>query len=139
MHRPATKKFPVISVPPTPWDETVIAFEGDVLGGQTCMVKWPATAFLLLEANGAAIQVPTLTNLDALFHGDPLLETMGTFVANEVETEIIPMRNVMCVPPCYVPILLGQMLSPREAYTRLGGAIRANRFEGDCAPLLAYL
>ena len=136
MHRPT--KFPV-SVPPTPWDETVMAFEGDVLGGQTCtVVAWPATAFRL-AANGAAIQVPTLANLDALFGGDPLLEMVGPFVANEVGTEIIRTRNVMCVPPRYVPILLGQMLSPREAYTRLGGAIRADGFEGDCAPLLAYL
>jgi hypothetical protein len=35
MHHPT--KFPV-SVPPTPWDETIMASEGDVLGGQTCMV-----------------------------------------------------------------------------------------------------
>jgi hypothetical protein len=116
-----------------------MAFEGDVLGGQTCtVVEWPATAFRL-AANGAAIQVPTLANLDALFDGDPLLETVGPFVANEVGTEIIRTRNIMCVPPRYIPILLGQMLSPREAYTRLGGAIRADGFEGDCAPLLAYL
>jgi hypothetical protein len=103
------------------------------------VVEWPAMAFRL-AANGAAIQVPTLANLGALFDGDPLLErTVGPFVANEVGTEIIRTRNVMCVPPRYVPILLGQALSPREAYTRLGGAICTDRFEGDCAPLLAYL
>jgi hypothetical protein len=86
MHHPT--KFPV-SVPPTPWDETVMAFEGDVLVGQMCMVvKWPATAFQL-AANGAAIQVPMLANLDALFDGDPLLEMVGPFMANEVGTKII--------------------------------------------------
>jgi hypothetical protein len=44
MHRPTW--FPV-SVPVTQWDETVLmAFEGDVLGGQTCTtVEWPATRF----------------------------------------------------------------------------------------------
>lgn len=44
-----------------------MAFEGDILGGQTCMViEWSATGFQQ-ALNGAAIQVPTLANLDALF------------------------------------------------------------------------
>jgi hypothetical protein len=86
MHR--ATKFPV-SVPPTPWDERVMAFEGDVLGGQTCtVVEWPAMAFWL-AANGVAIQVPTLANLDALFDGNPLLEMVGLFVASIVGTKII--------------------------------------------------
>jgi hypothetical protein len=92
-----------------------------------------------LAANRAPIQVPTLANLDALFDSDPLLEMVGPFVANKVGTKIIRTWNIMCVPPCYVPILLGQMLSPREAYTSLGSAIRTDGFEGDCVPLLAYL
>ena len=86
MHHPT--KFPV-SVPPTPWDETVMASKGDVLGGQTCMVvEWPAMAFRQV-ANGAAIQVPTLANLDALFDANPLLEMVGPFMANEVGTKLV--------------------------------------------------
>ena len=86
MHCPT--KFPV-SMPPTPCDEMVIAFEGDVLGGQACMVvEWPATGFWQ-ASNGAVIQVLTLTNLDALFDADPLLKTVGPFAANEVGTKLI--------------------------------------------------
>ena len=136
MHRPTI--FPV-SVPATQWDEIVtMAFEGDVLG-QTCtVVEWPASGFRQ-AANAGALQVPTLANLDALFDGDPLAETVGPFAANEVGTELVRTRNVMFVPPKYVLIVLGQTLTPRQAYQRLGGAIRADGFEGDCAPLLTYL
>ena len=136
MHRPT--RFP-ISVPATQWDETIMAFEGDVLGGQTCtVVEWPATGFRQ-AANGAALQVPTLANLDAMFAADPQLDTVGPFAVNENGTELIRTRNVMCVPPRYVPILLGWALMPREAYERLGGAIRADGLEADCGPLLGYL
>jgi len=62
MHRPT--RHPV-SVPPTQWDETIMAFEGDVLGQSCTAVEWPSTAFRQVS-NGAALQVPTLVNLDAL-------------------------------------------------------------------------
>lgn len=103
MHHPW--QFPV-SVPATHWDETVFVFEGDVLGKQMCtMVEWPQMA-IQQAANGGTLQVPTLDNLDALFDVDPLQELVGPFTAGEVSTELIQTRNVMCVPPKYVPILL---------------------------------
>ena len=74
-----------------------------------------------------------------LFDADPLLEMVGPFTANEVGTKLIQMQNLMCVPPPYVPIMLEQTLTLREAYTRLGGAIQVDGFEVDCTPLLAYL
>lgn len=136
MHRPI--RFP-ISVPPTQWDEMVMALEGDVLGGQICTtVEWPA-AGLRQAANGGAIQVPTLANLDALFDGGPDVEVVGPYAANEVGTELIRTRNVMFVPPRYIPTLLGQSLTPRQAYLRLVGAVRTDGFELACAPLLDYL
>jgi hypothetical protein len=45
----------------------------------------------------------------------------------------------MAVPPKYIPIVLGQRLTPREAYTRLGGAIRDDGQDVDCANLLNFL
>jgi hypothetical protein len=136
LHRPT--RFPV-SVPATQWDETVMAFEGDVLGGQTCTaVEWPVTGFRQ-AANGAALQVPTLENLDGLFAADPHLETVGPFAANENGTELVRTRNLMCVPPRYVPLVLGRLLTPRDAYLRLSGAIRADGLEAACTPLLTYL
>ena len=102
-------------------------------------VEWPATGFRQ-ASNGAALQVPTLTNLDAMFNMDPLAEMVGSFAANENGTDLIRTHNLMCVPPHYILILLGQVLMPREAYVHLGGgAIRMDGFKGDCEPLLAYL
>ena len=135
MHRPTKHS---VSVPPTQWDETVMAFEGDVLGQSCTAVEWPPTAFRQVS-NGAALQVPTLVNLDALFDADPLLQTVGPFAANEVGTELIRTRSVMFLPPRYIAIVLGQNLTPRDAYLRLGGAIRADGLELDCAPLLSFL
>lgn len=102
-------RFPV-SVPPTPWDKTVMAFEGDVLGGQICMVvEWPATGFWQ-ASNGATLQVLKLANLDTLFDANRLVKTVGPFTANEIGTELTQMQNFMCVPPRYVLIMLGQTL-----------------------------
>jgi hypothetical protein len=43
MHWPTW--FPV-SVPAMQWDEMVMAFKGNILGGQTCtIVEWPTTGF----------------------------------------------------------------------------------------------
>jgi hypothetical protein len=79
----------LVSVLATQWEEMVMAFEGDVLGGQICMtVEWPVTAFRQ-AANSGALQVPTLANLDALFNVDPPVELVGPFVVNELGTELI--------------------------------------------------
>lgn len=128
-----------MSVPATHWDETILAFEGNVRGGQTCvMVEWPQMAFQQ-AVNGGALQVPTLANLDALFNADPLLDLVGLFAAGEVGTELICTRNIMCVPPKYVPILLSQALTPWEAYLHISGAIWTDGLEANCGSLLAYL
>jgi hypothetical protein len=84
-------------------------------------------------------KVPTLVNPDALFDGDPLLQTVGPFAANEVGTELIHTCSVMFLPPRYTAIVLGQSLTPREAYLRIGGAIWTDGLEVDCAPLLSFL
>ena len=70
-----------------------------------------------LAANGAGLQVPTLANLDALFAAGPVAIVVGPFVTNKAGTEIVHTRNVMAVPPKYIPIVLGQRHMPREAYT----------------------
>ena len=127
-----------ISIPEMDWDDMIMAFEGDVLG-QTCtVVEWPAISHRL-ASNGAGLQVPTMANLDALFAANPQAIVVGPFAANEAGTETIRTRNVMAVPPKYIPIVLGQHLTPREAYTRLGGAIRDDGQEVNCANLLSFL
>ena len=81
------------------WDETILALKGDMLGWQICTtVKWSQTAFHQ-AANGGALQVTTLDNLDALFDADPLLDFVGPFAAGEVSTELIranPQHHNVC-------------------------------------------
>jgi hypothetical protein len=74
-----------------------------------------------------------------MFDMDPLLDLVGPFAAGEAGMELIRKRNVMCVPPKYVPILLGQALTPWEAYLCISGAIRTNGLEANCGSLLVYL
>ena len=81
-----------------------------------------------------------LVNLDALFDADPLLQMVGPSAANKVGMELIHTPNVLFLPPQYIAIVvLGQNLTPREAYLRIGGAIRANDLELHCSPLLSFL
>ena len=96
-------------------------------------IEWPPTAFCQ-AANGGALQVPTLENLDALFDVDPQVNLVGPFAGGEVR--LILTQNVMCMPPKYVSILLGQGLTLREAYLWVCGAIQADGNEADCGPLL---
>ena len=82
--------------------------------------------------------MPTLVNLDALFDADPLLQMVGPFAANEVGTELIRTCSVMFLLLHYIAIVLGQSLTPREAYLHIGGAIWTDGLEVDCAPLLSF-
>jgi hypothetical protein len=143
VHRPA--KYPVtMGQLATPWDNRAFAFAGDVqgtVGGFINIVEFPNDAFHVAGGNGVATQlrIPTAAFLDEAFAGDPHVQTVGPFVEGDAGTEVARTRQYMYVPPKYVPILLEQRLSPREAWTRVQGAITLDGAAEACAPLLTWL
>jgi hypothetical protein len=84
------------------------------------------------------LHVPTLANLDALFDADPQIKMVDHSWQMKWARSLSG-PGISCVPPQYVPMLLGQVLMLREVvYIRLSGAINAG-LEVDCALLLMYL
>jgi hypothetical protein len=139
VHRPAL--FPtVMGQPLTQWSNRAFAFAGDVMGpagaGHINIVEFPADAFHLVANQ---IRVPTTAVLEAAFAVGPDVSTVGPYGENDDGTEVLRTRNYMYVPPKYVPILLAHSLTPREAWTRVRGAIVADQATVACAPLLDWL
>ncbi|MGH7974646.1 MAG: hypothetical protein ACREBR_03905 [bacterium] len=58
---------------------------------------------------------------------------------NKVPRELLRTRNVMYVPPKYVPLLLGEQLTTRATWKRIGSAIIRDGNQRACRPLLNWL
>lgn len=76
--------------------------------------------------------------MDDLLNNTPnqqLLDPLGDGELSIIQT---PTRRFMYVPPKYLPIVLARRLTPRELWTDLVGAIRANGNLGDCKELVDW-
>jgi hypothetical protein len=85
---------------------------------------------------------PTVQLLDSLFALDPDTQLVGPFNNGDAGTEPLFTRFLMYLPHKYVPLLLAtERMTSRQAYERIGGAIR---LLGDdeieaCLPLIIWL
>ena len=136
IHRPTM--FASIPGSPTQWDDRVFAFYQDVdgeAGHYVDMVEFPAEAFDETEPH----QIPTLGQTDLLLAADASLELIPVQPENSPDTEDITVRNMVPIPHRYIHLILNQMLSPREAWEQIGGAIRNDNAILDCDYLLQWL
>ena len=121
---------------PSQWDDRVFAFHGDLVGQQITTIEWPVNAF---HQGPSIVRVPTLDVLDQFLAANPNDDLIGPFQNNDAGTELVKVRRSMYVPPAYVHLLLATPLTPREAYLRLGGAIRGDNRTAACQPLIDFL
>ncbi len=133
--------FPQTFGVPSPWDDKVFAFAQDVTpGGDIMTVEFVEEYFARSLANDAEMNVPdTLLHMDALLSADLAVPLLGPFDDNAVEIRKLRTRNMMFVPPAYLPIVIGRRLTPRQLYTELAGAIRADNKSIMCAPLIKWI
>ena len=121
---------------PSPWDNLVLGFGGDVLPGNHIeLLRFPGNAF---EVTGAQV-VPTVAAMHALLAADPTAPAVGPFHDGEPDTQTIRSRNVLPVPPAYINIILDKTLTPRELWDQLGGAIIADGREEECTLLMQWM
>ncbi len=65
------------------------------------------------------MQVPTAANLDQLLAADPALELVGPFAAGDQDAESLTVRNAVYIPNRYMTMLLGDTMTPRQAWARV--------------------
>ena len=101
------------------------------------LVSWPTQAFEQTDI----VAVPSPNQIDAVLGVDHDLDLIGPFAAEDQGITTITTLKMMYLPPKYIHLALGRYLSPREAWERIGGAIRAEAHPvpTDLAPLLNWL
>ena len=79
--------------------------------------------------------------IDTALAADDTLEMMGPFVDTQAGVTTITTRKIMYLPARYVALLIGRVLTPRQAWDELGGAIRSEptQIQLDLAPLMNWL
>ncbi|KAL7574121.1 hypothetical protein ACA910_014808 [Epithemia clementina (nom. ined.)] len=134
LHRPAVYS----STPgdPRPWDDRMLVFNHDLeLGNYIDMVEFPVEGW----DEAAAQHTPTMAQLDVLLAADNELGIAPMQAAGAADTEELTVRYLVSIPHRYIHLLLPKNLTTREAWDRIGGAIRNDGAEIDCDLLLQWL
>ena len=121
------------------WEERIMGFVGDVMGTQL-----PQAIYLrddVLTALNEKVKVKRTLDMRISLENDDTVENFAPRSARERESNYdeVHTRYAMCVPPKYVPLLLGKRLSPREGFLLLERATRENDDEEAMQPLIDWL
>jgi hypothetical protein len=122
---------------PGPWDQSVFAYNSEVIHGHVGTVLLPNETFFARVQN---ITVPTIGAMEALLLALPVgTNYIGPFNVDDDNTEIIVSRRAVPVPHVYIPLVYNQVFSPLRAWQQLGMQILADDRAEDCAVLLHFL
>ena len=128
-----------LGAPARSWEEKVIGLTGDVMGNQLPQ----ALNFngMLLRGTSRAIRVPKTLALRLALEANPNMAAVVPVDAEAAEDtyDVVRTRYAMCVPPKYVPIFLGDRLTPREGFVAVEQAVRENGDELALSPLIDWL
>jgi hypothetical protein len=133
-----TARYPALPGQPSPWDDRIFAHGSEVINGQSITTfEFPATAFTATAADGIAWDADTLTEQFANLPADTIIT--GAVDPDSPHAVVTRTRLLTRVPHRYIPLVLGQRLTPRALWTTLGTTIIADGNEVSCAPLLDWL
>jgi hypothetical protein len=133
------RRYPRMIGIPSRWDDKVFAFAGDVEEGTVISVNFPDDAFDPAGGGTVVYRPSTSARIDELLAAAPDAELLGPFVVTDAQVRRSSTRNMMYVPPRYVPIVAARRLTPRQLWTDLVGAIRADGNEVPCAALVNWV
>ena len=121
----------------TVWDGRSFVFNGDVIHGQIPTYEWENLYFHL----AAQVRVPEINEVDVMLAADPTAEMLGPFNVGDAGTELVRVRTSVYIPPPLVGAILTTPMTPRRAWTVLGGIIRGldADTQNHCAPILNWL
>lgn len=123
----------------SPWSDMTFGFVGDVIEGEIPTATMPLDPLALLNGGAYHIGPGSLARIDEVLANDPNAALIGPFTAAEPNAIQYRTRTMMYVPPKYIPIVVGRRLTPRQLWTDLVGAIRANNDEANCQPLINWV
>ena len=121
--------------PPCQWDNGTFTNRVNVAYGTAPLANWDPT-YLHLAPD---VHVTIAAAIDTLLAGDPNLTLLGPYRAGDVGIETIRCRKTVYVPASYVGLLLGEYLTPIEAWYRLREAIVDAASEEACRPVIDWL
>ena len=124
-------------MPASPWDDSTFAFSGDICNGQMSTVTWDRRLYEPASLN--AITVGTDTLIEDAFAVDANVQMVGPFNDGDPGTENVRVRRSIYLPPMFVSLMLEDEMTPREAWDRLGNAIRVEGKLIECKPLVDWL
>lgn len=125
-----------LGLPATAWDDRLFAQKGDLYRNQAVLVEWKSDYFHQLTQQ---VIVPTPATIDTVLAAQPEVDYLGPYAQGEAGTELIKLRRTCFVPPKYVPMFLGNPLSPKEAWERVRGQIVIDGKEAGCKALVKWL
>lgn len=122
---------------PSQWDNQNFAYVSDIgPGNQVSIVNWPNDTFRL----SPNVRVPTAATMEDQWNTAAGADCVGPFTAADANTEDKQTRNVMVVPPAYVPLVMANpTMTPQQMWNMLYAQIVADNNEVACAPLLTWL
>jgi hypothetical protein len=131
-------RYPAVIGRPTEWDDQVFAFVGDVTEGNITSVVVTDEILDLVDAAHHHNVPATLARVDELWAQDLNASLIGPFADGDAHLRQIRTREVMAVPPKYAPLIINRRLTPRQLWTDLVGAIRAEGEEDMCRELVGW-
>lgn len=125
-----------LGLPATPFDDQGHAFLGDLINGQAppSIIIEP-TAFHTVPA----VRVLTAAALDQAIAAHPDREMFGPYDATDADTETIRTRRMMLIPSKYLPMVLDEGITPKQAWLRIRGSMVAHGDADSCQPLIDWL
>ena len=118
--------------PASQWDDRKFANRGDVSYGTAPLEVWYPTYPHLFPA----VYIPSAATIDTSLAGDPTITLLGPYGAGDGGAEIMRCCKTVYVPAPYVGLLLGDKLTPIEAWNRLRGLIVVAAADAACLPVI---
>lgn len=136
IHMP-TKYTPAIDGRPSPWDNRLFAFLGELIRDNPMTVAFPASGFELVPNNVWIWNDATLTVELQNLADAQLFPKQNANAANSIARRT---RRLMYLPSKYVPLLLNNKgYTPKQAYEILLQAFTDDNVLHDVDPILAWL
>ena len=134
----AISTYPTVLGRTTNWDNKTYASVQDVDDGDITSIEIGNGIFERTRA-ATSVNVPgTLVRVDELLLAEPDNELIGPFQATDVNIVQRRTRIVMSLPPKYIPLVVNRRLTPKQIWTDLVGAIRADGNVEDCQELVNW-
>ena len=120
----------------TQWDNVVMGLLEDMTVLGPSIVRWENTALHRVQDTIVPVVAEVDPMIAALNEDEHQMNPLPPGAPN---SEVVNTRRMMYVPPAYVPLLLNQRLTPKQAWGTVVGAIQQDNRAEACSELITWL